>query len=212
MIRLKANQPQVMEFTTFEKSVNITNEDFITLAMKFEKEYLSTKNGIAFHCLVRNLKGEYANLLFAESMEVLKEIEKGFTENEAAVNFLENINLQTVKIHHHKILKEKFQIPDNFACFEHGTFVPKAEVAFYKKELLSVSQQIENEYLNTFENSLGHFIGKVDDERFSEIVFGKTLGKTREICYGYLGIESGMKMLNMFDPKTVDLDFWYLIA
>ena len=212
MIRLKENQAKVMEFTKFEKAENVTNEDFITSVMKFEKEYLSTKEGIAFHCLVRNLKGEYANLLFADSMENLKKIEDGFMDNEVSKNFMGNINPKTVKVHHHMILKGNFQVPENFACFEHGTFAPKEESDFSEKGLLSVSEQIENEYLNTFENSLGHFIGKIDDKRYSEIAFGKTLGKTREICYGYFGIEPGMKMLNMFNLDTVDLDFWYLIA
>ena len=212
MIRLQESQANVMEFTKFEKAENVTNEDFITSVMKFEKEYLSIKKGIVFHCLVRNLKGEYANILFADSMNTLKEIERGFMDNEASNNFMGNINPKTVKIYHHEILKENFQVPENFACFEHGTFAPKEEIDFIENDLIAVSDQIEKQYLNTFENSLGHFVGKINNERYSEIVFGKTLGKTREICYGYFGIEPGMKMLNMFNSKTMNLDFWYLLA
>jgi len=212
MIRLKENQAKVMEFTKFEKAENVTNEDFITSVMNFEKEYLSKQGGIAFHCLVRNLKGEFANLLFADSMETLKEIENGFMENEASKSFMGNINPKTVKVHHHEILKENFQVPENFACFGHGTFSPKEENDFLEKDLLTVSNQIETEYLDTYENSLGHFVGKINNERYSEIAFGKTLGKTREICFGYFGIEPGMKMLNMFNSETMNLDFWYLIA
>jgi len=55
-------------------------------------------------------------------------------------------------------------------------------------------------------------MGKVDNGTYSEITFGKTLGKTKDICYGYFNIESGMKMMNMCDPETTNLDFWYLIA
>ena len=62
MIRLKENQAKVMEFTKFEKAENISHEDYITSVMALEEDYLGTKKGIAFYCLVRNLKGEYANL------------------------------------------------------------------------------------------------------------------------------------------------------
>jgi hypothetical protein len=122
------------------------------------------------------------------------------------------INPQTVKIRYHEILDNNFQVPKNFSCFEHGTFSPKKDIEFSKSNLLYVAKKIEDGYLNTFENTLGHFIGKINDKTYSEITFGQTLGKTREICYGYLNIEVGMKMMTMFIPETTDLDFWYLIA
>jgi len=212
MIRLRNKSPKVMEFTKFEKAENVTDEDLITSLMTFEKEYLSKQEGIIFHCLVRNLKGEYANLLFADTMNSLKNIEEGFMENDASKNFMGNINPQTVKIHYHEILKENFQVPENFACFEHGTFVIKKDIDFTEKNMLSISNKIETEYLNTFDNSLGHFMGKINKETYSELAFGKTLGKTREICYGYFGIDAGMELLNLYVPEKVDLDFWYLIA
>ena len=72
--------------------------------------------------------------------------------------------------------------------------------------------KIEKEYLNSFDNNLGHFMGKIDDTTYSELTFGETLGKTREICYGYFGIDAGMELMNMYILEKVDLDFWYLIA
>lgn len=212
MLRLNQVKPTVMEFTTFTKADDITDEDLISLVIKFENDYLKNKSGLIFHCLVRNLKGEYANLLFAENMQNIKNIENDFTCSDTATKFMKSIKPQTVKVHYHKILKENFQVPDNFSCFEHGIFSPKANSDFSEANLLSVSEKIENTYLDTFENTLSHFIGKIDNQTYSEITFGKTFGKTKDICYGYFNIESGMKMMSMCDPETMDLDFWYLIA
>jgi hypothetical protein len=201
-----------MEFTTFAKADNVTDEELMSLVLKFESNYLQKQSGLIFHCLVRNLKGEYANLLFAENIESIKNIENGFSSNESAKDFIVAINPQTVKIRYHEILDNNFQIPKGFSCFEHGVFSPKKESEFSEKNLLSVAKKIEKSHLNNFENTLGHFIGKIDNETYSEITFGQTLGKTRETCYDYLNIEAGMEMMNMFNPETMDLDFWYLMA
>jgi len=212
MIQVNQAIPALMEFTTFTKANDVTDEEVIDLVMKFEHDYLKKQSGLIFHCLVRNLKGEYANLLFADNIGSIKNIEQGFSSNDSAENFMAAINLQTVKVRYHEILDKNFQVPTDFTCFEHGTFSPNSDMDFSESKLLSVSKQIEEDYLNTFENSLGHFIGKVDDKIYSEITFGKTLGKTREVCYGYFNIEAGKKMMAMLDPQTTDLDFWYLIA
>jgi len=212
MIQVNQATPALMEFTTFTKTNDVTDEEMIDLVMKFEHDYLKKQSGLIFHCLVRNLKGEYANLLFADNMGSIKNIEQGFSSNDSAEKFMAAINLQTVKVRYHEILDKNFQVPTDFTCFEHGTFSPNSDMVFSESKLLSVSKQIEEDYLNTYENSLGHFIGKVDDKTYSEITFGKTLGKTREVCYGYLNIAAGEKMMAMLDPQTTDLDFWYLIA
>lgn len=212
MIRVSESPASMMEFTKFTKADHISDEDLISLVMKFESDYLQKQSGLIFHCLVRNLAGEYANLLFADNIASIKNIENGFSSNDSAKDFIAAIKPQTVKVHYHEILDDNFQVPKGFACFEHGLFSPKKDIEFSEKHLLSVAKKIEKSHLNNFENTLGHFIGKIDDETYSEITFGQTLGKTREICYGYLNIEAGMEMMTMFDPDTTDLDFWYLIA
>ena len=212
MLQLNHVKPTVMEFTTFTKADDITDEDLINRVMKFETHYLTQQPGLLFHCLVRNLSGDYANLLFADNMQNLKDIENGFASNDAAKELMQSIKPETVKCHYHHILKDNFHVPENFSCFEHGTFSPKQHSDFSEANLLAVAEQIEQSHLNTFENTLAHFIGEVDDETYSEITFGKTLGATKEICYDYLTIESGIKMMDMCDPDTMDLSFWYLIA
>lgn len=212
MIKQENNSIKVMEFTKFKKAEHVTNEDLIAAAMNFESTYLSQQNGIVLHCLVRNLNGEFANVLLADSMESLKNIEAGFNNNEAVGTFMQNIDTTSVKVHYHQILKPNFVVPENFTCIEHGTFSPKENTSFSEEKMLSISNTIESTYLEKFDNSLAHFMGKIDDTTYSEIAFGKTLGKTREICFGYFGFEAGQELINLYQQESVDLDFWYLIA
>ncbi len=46
MLRLNQVKPTVMEFTTFTKADDITDEDFISLVMKFESDYLKKINQV----------------------------------------------------------------------------------------------------------------------------------------------------------------------
>ena len=48
MLRLNQVKPTVMEFTTFTKADDITDEDFISLVMKFESDYLKNQSGCIF--------------------------------------------------------------------------------------------------------------------------------------------------------------------
>ena len=77
---------------------------------------------------------------------------------------------------------------------------------------MTVSENIEKEYLNAFENTKAHFIGSVQENRVSEITLGETLGKTKEICFGYFNNQICKPLLDISDEATIEIDFWYLIA
>lgn len=212
MIRLNGKSPKALEFTVFEKNSSVSDEELITAAMQFEALYLKNCKGVIFHCLARNLKGQYANALFAENMDNLKEVEKGFSANTEAKKFMECINHQSVKVYYHHILTVNVMIPKTFGCIEHGCFTMKNEKAFSEKTLLEISEVVEADYLSSFTEHSGHFIGKIDNEVYSEISFGDTLGKTREICFGYENNPVCQQLLNHFKLETVNLDFWIVVA
>lgn len=73
MIRLSSKPAKAMEFTSFKKKEHITDDEILFAVLKFE-EVISKQNGLVFHCLVRNYDNEYANVLFAESIQNLKEL------------------------------------------------------------------------------------------------------------------------------------------
>jgi hypothetical protein len=209
MIRLTNESPKVMEFTSFTKKEDVTDDELLFALSKFENA-LSKQKGIIFHCLMRNFSNEYANVLFASDMSDLKELEKKIGKHEDVIQFFELIEMTTTKIEFHEILDNNFIIPSSFSCIEKGLFSLKNKED--KSELVVTSLEIEENYLSTFSNTKAHFIGEIKENEFSEITIGETFGTTKQICMGYLENESCKKMLGLIDESTMQLDFWYLIA
>lgn len=209
MIRVRNNFAKAMEFTAFKKNENVTDDELINAVLKFETA-LAKQDGVIFHCLVRNFKNEYANVLFVTEPHDLIKLKKNIQFLPEAQQFFKLVDKQSVKMEYHTLLKVDFDIPAHFSCIECGTFSLKNEEKADK--LLAISEDIEREYLNNFENTLGHFIGKIEDKKYSEITMGKTLGQTKEICFGYFNNQFCKPLLEMADEKTMRLDFWYLIA
>ena len=212
MLHINGKTAKAMEFTTFSKADGVKDEELINAVMQFEKEYITKQEGIIFHCLLRNLQGDYANLVFADDMASLQHISDGIMDSGVGKRFLQLVDYSTVKMHFHTIMKDEFVIPEHFSCFEHGTFVIKQDIGFTEDKMLTISAALEKEYLERFDNCLGHFMGKSDNGTYAEITFGKTFGKTREICYGYFDIDAGIELMNLYRPESTALDFWYLIA
>ncbi|WP_314242769.1 hypothetical protein [Empedobacter tilapiae] len=207
MIRVSNDFAKAMEFICFKKKQTVTDDELINAVMKFEK-VLSKQDGVIFHCLVRNFKNDYANVLFVKEIDNLKRLEENLIQLQESQDFFKLIDEQSSRIIFHKILKDNFVVPNHFSCVECGTFELKNDY----DQLLTISESIENEYLNTFENTRAHFIGSINENRFSEITIGETLGKTKEICYGYFNNPFCKQLLEMADETTMELDFWYLIA
>jgi len=198
-----------MEFTSFKKKETVTDDELTNAVLKFETA-LASQPGVIFHCLVRNFKNEYANALFVENIEHLHLLGKEMALLPGAKDFFALIEMDSVKMVFHEILKDNFKIPEGFSCIEHGTFTLKEEATI--ESFIKVSDNIENHYLSAFDNSLAHFVGRVKDKKVSEVAIGRTYAKTKQICYGYYDIQYGKDLLNISDLDTMELDFWYLIA
>lgn len=209
MIRFNNDPAGAMEFTSFRKKENVSGDELLFAALKFET-VLRQQKGIIFHCLVRNYENEYANVLFADSTENLKNIGKTLGHLPEVTLFFDLVDTVSVKIEYHTIQKQNFHIPEHFSCIEKGTF--SLNDINDCDQLLIVSENIENEYLNTFENTQAHCIGILDEKTFSEITIGKTLAKTKQICFGYYENSFGLELLNLADKESMNLGFWYLIA
>lgn len=210
MIRLNGNQPKVMEFASFEIKDTTTEDELINAVLAFEEKFLTNQKGILFHCLVKNQQKTYANILFAESEEALLHIQQSANQEQIAKDFFSLMKVDSVKMNIHNIEKNDFEIPEHFSCVEHGTFLLKSTSSL--ENLKANSNKLESFYLNDFTNSKGHFIGSLKDNKFSEVAFGQTLGKTKQICYGYLTNEIGIEFLNLLDDKSMNLDFYYVLA
>lgn len=210
MIRVKGNKPQAMEFASFKIKKDVTEDDLINAIIAFEESFLQNQKGILLHCLVKNQMDTYANVLFAESETALKEMQETANKNEFAGTFFSMIESETVSMNIHTIENDSFQIPTSFACVEHGTFKLNANVTL--NDLKVKSHKLEEEYLNHFTNSKAHYIGSLNNSLFSEVTFGESLGKTKQICFGYLQNKIGLEFLELLDDKTMQLDFYSVLA
>ncbi|WP_437918691.1 hypothetical protein [Sphingobacterium sp. LRF_L2] len=209
MIRISSKVAKAMEFTRFRKKADVTDDALLAAALAFEKA-IASQQGLIFHSLVRNYDNEYANVLFSESIQILKDLESNFGNLPSVKEFFQLIEMSSVKVEYHNIKKENFLIPTDFSCIEKGTFSLHNTDDISK--LKQISEDIENEYLNRFDNSRGHFIGQLGPNLFSEVTIGKTLAQTKQICMGYFNDPFCTKLLALADKETMELDFWYVIA
>lgn len=210
MIRLNNSNATVMEFTSFEIKEGIKDNQLIEAVLNFESHFLKQQKGIIFHCLVRNVEGRFANVLFAESIEVLEQLEKSAEGNESVKFFFDMVESNSVQVNFNKINQENFKIPDNFSCVEYGVF--KLKETENLGSLLLASEAVKKNYLNNFKNTKGHFIGTLPNDTYTEVVFGETLGQTKQVCLGYFENKFCKTFLEKLDESTTQLDFWYLIA
>lgn len=210
MIRQSNQSPQIMEFTSFKKKDHITDDELLQSVLNFESAFLAKQEGVVFHCLVRNFNNEYANVMFLENQNALDGIMANVHESPEANQFFSIIENESVKMNFNQIMEDGFQVPEHFSCVEVGTF--ELNSGEEVDNLLKVSSSIENQYLNQFANTKAHFIGQLPNNVYSEITLGNTLGKTKEVCMGYLNNAHCKPLLEMCNSETMHLDFWYVIA
>ncbi|GAA0195095.1 hypothetical protein GCM10009122_59070 [Fulvivirga kasyanovii] len=208
MIRVSNEHPKAMEFTSFKQKEGVTDDELIRAAMAFESEFLTKQPGVIFHCLVRNFSGDYANVLFAKTKEDISNLEKAAHYDPNAGAFFGMIDMGSVKMTTQSIEKD-FSVPAHFSCVEYGSFSLKSNDY---EALQKVSESIERDYLSQFENTRAHFVGRQNENLYTEVTFGATLGKTKEVCMGYIGNPICQPLLDMADEKSMQLDFWYVIA
>lgn len=209
MIRVSNAPVCAMEFTSFRKKTTVSDDELLFAVARFERQ-LTEVEGLVHYCLVSNYDNEYANVLFATSIEVIKTLEAVIGNTKETQDFFSMVDISTVQVEYHEISKPNFTVPTYFACIENGKFSLKDTTQI--STLLSVSGDVEQSYLNAFENTNGHFISVRNENEYSEIVLGQTLGNTKEICYGYFGNETCLSLLGLIDESSMHLGFWYVVG
>lgn len=209
MIRVSNAPVCAMEFTSFRKKESVSDDDLLFAVLKFERQ-LTQIEGIVYHTLVRNYDNEYANVLFVTSMEAIKSLTAVIGDTPETQDFFAMVEPNSVQVEYHDILKPNFTVPAYFGCIENGKFALK-EVT-QGASLLLASDAVEEQYLNHFDNTKGHFISTRGENLYAEIVLGQTLGNTKEICYGYFGHEACLSLLGLIDESSMHLGFWYVVV
>ena len=212
MLKELFDTPTVMGFTRYTRRDDTKPEDLIQASREWQRNFLKKQPGIVMHRLLGNLRGQFADAIFAvdqASFSNMKEQYKGEPSSRALMAL---IDPESIKPMLNLILKEEVQVPANFSCIEFGTLQPRQGGNFSEAAMLMASKRLEDEYLANHPQAISHFMGRIDENTYSEIALVQTLGAAREICNGYLSNAVCGEFLEMFDPTSFDLDFWFVLA
>ena len=202
----------MMGFARYNSGEGVKAEELIDACLTWRQEFLEQQEGIAMHCFLGNLKGQFADAIMAVDRTAFQEMSKRHPEAKSSQSFMALLDLNSVRLAANEILKEGAKVPDDFSCIEFGTFNARQNVGFSETKMLQASRKVETEYLSRFPDSREHFMGRVDAETYSEISFVQTLGAAREICNGYLSNDVCKELLALMDVDTTEVEFWYVLA
>ncbi|SDX23447.1 hypothetical protein [Litoreibacter albidus] len=212
MLKKDIGPVTVMGFARYRIKGGVDAAEFVAAARVWQQEFLAAQPGIAMHCLLGNLKGEFADAILAIDPEAFGAMAQAHARAPSSAALMEMLDPDSIRLTQNLLLGGPKQLPDEFSCVEFGTFNPKDMATFSEDKMMDASDRIENAYLPRFGEAKSHFMGRVDETTYSEIAFVETSGAAREICNGYLNDADCLPLLEMFDPQTVDLDFWHVLA
>ncbi len=212
MLKKDLGPLKMMGFARYEKRDGVETEEIIEAALNWRHDFLDHQEGIAMHCFLSNAKGQFADAIMATDQAAFMSMSGNHPKSEKSHAFMELLIPESIRLTPNIILKEDVTVPTDFSCIEFGTFCPKTDGSFTEKSMLEISKKIEDKYLSNFSEGRAHFMGKVDETTYSEIAFVENLGMARRICNGYVQDDTCLELLSIFDPESVDLDFWYKLA
>ena len=212
MLRRDLGPVSVMGFARYKLNDAVDPAEFIAAARHWRLSFLEEQEGIGMHCLLGNQSGDYADAILATSEAAFEAMSRAHVDHAASAPLMKMLDRESIRLTKNILLGDPKAMPDGFSCIEFGTFRPKDGPFFSEDKMMAASDQIERRYLSRFNESKAHFMGKVDDNLYSEIAFVSTTGAAREICNGYVDNSDCLPLLAMFDPSSVDLDFWHLLA
>lgn len=212
MLRRELGPVAVMGFARYRLVEGTKPAEFLQAAVNWQEQFLAKCDGIAMHCVLGNLDGEFADAILATDQKSFGLMAEAHPSHPASEPLMGMLDRDSIRLTGNQLLGGPKELPSGFSCIEFGTFRPSNGPGFSESGMMAVSDAIEQQYLARFSESRAHFMGKVDDGTYSEIAFVETSGAARKICGGYVGDETCQGLLNMFEPETVDLDFWHVLA
>ena len=202
----------VMGFARYQKRQGVSADELIDAALTWQTEFLANQAGIAFHAFLGNTRGGFADAILAVDGKAFEEMSLRHSETESSKALMNLLDLPSVRLCRSLILKDSVFPPEDFSCIEFGTFRMKPGTMATEDTVRRASNHIEQTYLTGSASTRLRFVGKIDEKTYCEVAFGNTLAETRRVCRGYVGHPDCQPLLELFDPESVDLDFWYVLA
>ena len=212
MLRKDLGPMKVMGFARYEAKPGVGAPELIAAARRWQKEFLNDQPGIAFHCFLGNAAGGYADAILARDEASFAAMSEAHLQAPSSRAFMELLDTGSIRLCLNRLMIDLEVVPDGFSAIEFGTFRPKEVGGFSEEVLTAASRRIEQEYLAAFPETRAHLMARAGENTYSEICFVETEGAAREICAGYVSHAACAPLLNLFDPASVDLDFWHVLA
>ena len=203
---------QVMGFARYERQEGVAPEDILAAALRWQEDFLAAQDGILFHAFLGNLRGQFADLILARDEIAFDNMSKNHPTAKASEDFMALLDPASIRLSRNIILKDGITPTTDFSCVEFGTFQLSDSLSTTAADVQNASDHIEATYLKNSMNTRAHFVSQIDDRTFSETVFGRTMAATRRVCAGYVGDPDCEALLKLFDPESVELDFWFLLG
>ena len=207
---LKNNK--VMGFARFEKKHEISIDELIDRSLNWSNQFLKETQGVQFHCLLQNTKGQFADIILAKDHYAMDRINDAIGKSETSQAMISALKPDTIDLTLMHILTSEFEAPDSFASIEIGFMKPVANSHTTDADILTASKQLEEKYLNLQTSTLNHFIGKTNSGRYTDVTFGRSLGSVRKTCFGFQENATAQTFLQLFDKSSFELDFWSVLA
>lgn len=212
MLTKSLSNNTVMGFARFQKLENVSIEEIIEGSLAWSENFLSNIDGIGFHCLLQNLKGELADIILAEDQNAMVRMNDAFGQSPDVMNFMSKLNPDTIQLTNMKICKSNFVLPQDFSAVEIGFMKTPAGADTKVEHVLEKSDALENNYLNKHLSTCEHFIGELETGSYADVTFGRTLGEARKTCLGFEHDPYAQQFLKLFEPESCNLDFWSVLA
>ena len=202
----------VIGFARYATKPDIDPAEIISAARIWQKDFLAHQSGIAMHCFLGNMKGEFADIILAIDEPSFQAMVHKHSTDPSSAPMMQMLDTGSIRLTQNTLLRALKELPKEFCCIEFGTFTPKDPAAFSEADFMSASNRVEQSYLSRFKEAKSHLIGRIDKGTYSEIAFVETSGAAREICRNYVNSVDCLPLLEMFDPNSVELDFWHVLA
>ncbi|MBL4906347.1 MAG: hypothetical protein JKX94_02770 [Sneathiella sp.] len=212
MLNKEMNNLGVMGFVTFEKLPDVNSEDVIAASLRWQREFLKPMEGMGFHCLLGNLNGGFADLIFGTDRSAFERMNELFPSAPSSAAMMKLLDRESISMRSAELLKKDFSIPVSFSCVEAGFMRAVKPGQLMPEDVVHASETLERDYLEAYANTQGHFVGTTEENSYCEVTFGQTLGQTREICFGYEAAKPCSDFLDLFDKPSFEFDFWFPLA
>ncbi|SNZ06079.1 hypothetical protein SAMN06265368_0294 [Cohaesibacter gelatinilyticus] len=212
MLKRDLGPVSIMGFARYKLKKNVDPQSFVSAAHTWQTQFLAQQDGIAMHCVLGNLSGEFADVIFATDNAAFAAMSEAHLRHSSSASLMAMLDKESIQLTRNELIGGPHSFPASFSCVEFGSFHPEDTASFSEDKMMAASAMIEQNYLSRFNAPKAHFMGKTGEHSYSEITFFETLGEAQGICQGYVNDDDCQPLLNLIDPASVDLDFWFLLA